>query len=99
MPGVKIRIHNVVVSVAYGGVEFDLERFAGAIYGARYDPKNFPALVYRSDEPRASFIIFPSGRVNCVGTKSMRDVKLAINNLTRKLRRVGFLLLKSDDGL
>jgi transcription initiation factor TFIID TATA-box-binding protein len=85
----KIRIHNVVVSVAYGGVEFDLERLAGAIDGARYDPENFPALVYRSDEPRASFIIFSSGRANCVGAKSMDDVRMAIKKLTRKLKKAG----------
>ena len=85
----KTEIHNVVVSVTYEGAEFNLEKLAGAIDGARYDPENFPALVYRSDEPRASFIIFSSGRANCVGAKSMRDVEFAIKKLTRKLRMSG----------
>lgn len=33
MLGVKIRIQNVVVSVAYEGVEFDLERLARTLNG------------------------------------------------------------------
>ncbi len=89
MPGVKTRIQNVVVSITYEGTEFNLEKLArrhlGA--GARYDPEIFPGLAYKS--PRASFLIFASGKVNCVGATSMKDAKLAIKNLTKKLRRSG----------
>jgi len=32
MPGVKIRINNVVVSVTYEGTKFDLEKLARTCY-------------------------------------------------------------------
>ena len=90
MPKAKIRINNVVVSVAYEGTKFDLEKLARTVDGAGYDPDLFPGAVYKSGEPPASFLIFASGKMNCVGAKSMHDVKLAIKKLTRKLRRAGF---------
>lgn len=95
MSGMKIRINNVVVSVTYEGTKFDLEKLARTIDGARYDPENFPGIVYKSKVPSASFLIFSSGKVNCVGAKSMRDVELAIKKLTEKLRRAG-VKIKSE---
>ena len=89
MPRVKIRIQNVVVSVTYEGTEFNLEKLARILDGANYDPEVFPGITYKSEEPRASFLIFTSGKMNCVGAKSMKDAKLAIKNLTKKLRRSG----------
>jgi len=95
MPGVKIRIRNVVVTVTYERTEFDLEKLARTLDGARYDPENFPGVVYKSEEPRASFLIFASGKMNCVGAKSMNDAKLAIRKLTRKLQKAG-IKVKSE---
>ncbi len=89
MPGVKTRIQNIVVSVTYEGVEFNLEKLARTLDGARYDPEVFPGIAYRSEVPRASFLIFTSGKMNCVGAKSMKDARLAIKKLTKKLRRFG----------
>ncbi len=90
MPQTKIKIQNLVLSVTYEGTEFDLERLARLLDGARYDPEIFPGVVYRYEEPRASFLIFSTGKMNCVGAKSMRDAKLAIKKLARKLRESGF---------
>jgi len=91
MPRVKTRIQNVVVSITYEGTEFNLEKLARRLDGARYDPEIFPGIAYKSPRasPRASFLIFASGKVNCVGATSMKDAKLAIKNLTKKLRRSG----------
>ncbi len=95
MPKVKTRIENVVVSVTYEGTEFDLEKLARLLDGARYDPEIFPGISYRSEEPRASFLIFSSGKMNCVGARSIGDAKLAIKKLTRKLQKSG-VKIKSE---
>ena len=87
MVGVKIQVQNIVLSVTYEGVEFNLERLAKSLDGARYDPEVFPGIAYKSEDPPASFLIFASGKMNCVGAKSMNDAKLAIKKLTRKLRK------------
>ena len=75
-----------MLSVTYEGTEFNLNKLARSLDGARYDPELFPGVVYKSEDPRASFLIFASGKMNCVGARSMADAKLAIKKLTRKIR-------------
>jgi transcription initiation factor TFIID TATA-box-binding protein len=89
MGKVKTQIQNIVVSVIYEDTVFSLEKLARSLDGARYDPEIFPGIAYKSEEPPASFLIFASGKMNCVGARSLRDAKLAINKLTRKLRKAG----------
>jgi len=86
MMGVKTKIQNIVLSVTYEGTEFNLEKLARSLGGAQYDPESFPGVVYKSEDPPASFLIFASGKMNCVGARSMNDAKLAIKKLTRKIR-------------
>jgi len=93
--GVKIKVQNIVLSVTYEGVEFNLERLARSLEGARYDPEVFPGIAYKSMDPPASFLIFASGKMNCVGARSMNDAKLAIEKLTRKLKKAG-IKIKSE---
>jgi len=87
MVGVKTQVQNIVLSVTYEGVEFNLEKLAKSLDGARYDPEVFPGIAYKSEDPPASFLIFASGKMNCVGARSMADAKLAIKKLTKKLRK------------
>ena len=95
MAGVKIQVQNIVLSVTYEGVVFNLERLTKSLEEARYDPEVFPGIAYKSEDPKASFLIFASGKMNCVGAKSMNDAKLAIQNLTRKLKKTG-IKIKSE---
>ena len=87
MVAVRTKIHNVVLSVTYGDTEFNLEKLARSLDSAHYDPERFPGVVYKSEHPRASFLIFSSGKMNCVGASSIADANQAIKNLTRKLRK------------
>lgn len=87
--GVKTQIQNIVLSVTYEGIEFNLEKLAKALDGARYDPEVFPGIAYKSEEPPASFLIFASGKMNCVGAKSMENARQAIKKLTKKLKKAG----------
>lgn len=95
MVEVKTELQNIVVSVTYEDVEFDLEKLARSLDGARYDPEVFPGIAYKSYDPQASFLIFSSGKMNCVGAKSMKNAKLAIKRLTKKLQKAG-VKIKSE---
>ena len=86
LAGVTTKIQNIVLSVTYENTEFNLEKLARSLDGAIYDPEVFPGITYKSEHPPASFLIFKSGKMNCVGTRSMNDASRAIRNLTRKLR-------------
>ena len=95
---VKTKIQNIVLSVTYEGTEFNLNKLARSLHGARYDPESFPGVIYKSEDPRASFLIFASGKMNCVGASSIADAKLAIKKLTRKIRGAG-IMVKSEPKL
>ena len=83
---VTTKIQNIVLSVTYEDTEFNLEKLARSLDGTVYNPKRFPGVVYKSEHPRASFLIFASGKMNCVGARSLSDANQAIGKLTRKLR-------------
>ena len=84
---VKTKIQNIVLSVTYEDTEFNLEKVFRSLDGTVYNPKRFPGVVYKSEYPRASFLIFASGKMNCVGARSLDDAKQAIRKLTEKLRK------------
>ena len=83
---VKTKIQNIVLSVTYPDTVFNLVKVANSLDGTTYNPKRFPGVVYKSENPRASFLIFSSGKMNCVGASSMTDANQAIKKLTGKLR-------------
>lgn len=84
----KVKINNIVVSgKLMQKVDIDL---LSQLHGAMYEPELFPALIYRLDKPKVVFLIFPSGKVVCAGSKSESEVKQAFKNLTRRLKTLTF---------
>ena len=83
----SIHIENVVVSSGIGQ-ELDLQSLAMDLAGADYDPENFPGLVYRSDNPRATTLIFRSGKLVCTGAKSIDGAETAVENVIERLEEL-----------
>jgi transcription initiation factor TFIID TATA-box-binding protein len=85
----KIEIHNMVITVQFSD-RIDLDKLASKLpSGAEYFPDNFPGVVYRMKKPRASFLIFSSGKATCTGTASEKDAKEAIDNMSKLLKDMG----------
>jgi len=91
---VKVKIQNIVCSVTYEDVVFPLEKLVRILENARYDPEVFPGIAYKSENPPASFLIFSSGKMNCVGARSLKDALLAVKKLTAKLQKAGIKIKK-----
>lgn len=51
MGKVKTQVQNIVLSVTYAGVKFDLEKLTKSLDRARYDPEVFPGIAYKSGGP------------------------------------------------
>ncbi len=79
---------NIVASASFGG-ELDLDAIAGALEGARYDPKRFPGLIYRFKDPKATVLLFATGKSVCTGASSLAAVDAAMRELTRRLEGAG----------
>ncbi len=84
----KIEIHNMVITVQFSD-RIALDKIASKLPSAEYFPDNFPGVVYRMKKPRASFLIFSSGKATCVGTASEKDAKEAIENMLKLLKDMG----------
>ncbi|KXA93534.1 hypothetical protein AKJ65_06225 [candidate division MSBL1 archaeon SCGC-AAA259E19] len=89
MVDAEYEIENIVLSGTYEDTEFDLEGLADLLENARYDPDIFPGIAYRSVNPTASFLIFASGKANCVGASRLVDAENANEKLTEELREAG----------
>jgi len=81
----SINIVNIVASATLAE-SFDLDHIHTGLDNTEYDKKKFPGLVYRIKDPKAAFLLFRSGKVNCTGTKNITDLDNAMGMLSAKLR-------------
>ena len=84
----EVKIVNLVASVDLGGL-VDLEELYASERGMGgriiYEPGQFPGLIYRMENPKASFLIFSTGKVVCAGTRKKEEVYRAVNMLHKRL--------------
>ena len=87
-PRETIELQNVVAST---GIEQELalESVAMDLRGADYDPDNFPGVVYRTEEPRATTLLFRSGKMVSTGASSVEGVHTVLDGVFADLRELG----------
>ncbi len=85
----KINIQNVVASGSIN-MKLNLNVLAMKLENTEYEPEQFPGLVYKLMEAKATFLLFSNGKIVCTGTKSEEQVNNAIEMLLDKLKAVGF---------
>lgn len=83
----KINIQNIVASGNIG-VDLNLNTLAMKLDNTEYEPEQFPGLVYKLKEAKATFLLFSNGKVVCTGTKSEENVHKALDMLVEKLKTV-----------
>lgn len=84
----EIAIRNVVVSCDTH-TKFALETLAAELPEAEYSPESFPGLVYRVATPKASNLIFSTGKIICSGTQSKEDARKAIGIALQNFKDIG----------
>ena len=71
------------------GTELDLPTIAISLEGSEYEPERFPGLIYRLKEPKTATLLFHSGKIVCTGAKSLEQVKMAIEKVTKQIEKAG----------
>ena len=94
--GVYAKTQNVVVSASIHR-DLPLEKLATKLDGAEYNPEQFPGLIYKSEIPKFSALLFSSGKIICTGTKSMKAAKEAIGAIVKKLEAIGLKVTGKPD--
>ena len=83
----KINIQNIVASGSIG-MDLNLNVLAMKLSNTEYEPEQFPGLVYKLMEAKATFLLFSNGKVVCTGTKSEAEVHTALELLIKNLKKV-----------
>jgi len=83
----EIKIQNIVASGNIGK-DLNLNILAMKLPNTEYEPEQFPGLVYKLAEAKATFLLFSNGKIVCTGTKSEKEVKDALDKLIEHLKKV-----------
>lgn len=83
----EIKIQNIVASGTVG-MDLNLNTLAMKLDNTEYEPEQFPGLVYKLAEAKATFLLFSNGKIVCTGTKSEEEVYEALDKLISNLKKV-----------
>jgi transcription initiation factor TFIID TATA-box-binding protein len=94
---IEYKISNVVATVFFNLEEkLDLLKILDKIENSKYNPEIFPGLILRIEEPKATFLIFSSGKMILTGLRDIPYAKLAVNELIVQLRKANIKLKNPD---
>jgi transcription initiation factor TFIID TATA-box-binding protein len=89
-PELDYRVNNIVATGALELVKrLDLVKIARKFKTAEYNPERFPGLIFRQENPRATFLIFSTGKMVITGLEFIQDATIAANKLKKKMRKIG----------
>jgi len=91
-----INIENVVATATIHQ-NIDLNSIVRVFPGVEYRPEQFPGLVYRLKKPKATTLIFSSGKMVCTGAKSERQARKAVMKVVDELNRNGIVILRKPE--
>ena len=74
---IHVKVVNVVASTKLDR-KLDLNRLSQILRGVQYEPEIFSGLVYRLHDPKATVIMFSTGKIVSVGTNSEETAKNSI---------------------
>jgi transcription initiation factor TFIID TATA-box-binding protein len=83
----EVKIQNIVAAGSVG-MDLNLNTLAMKLDNTEYEPEQFPGLVYKLPEKKATFLLFSNGKVVCTGTKSEEEVHVALDKLIENLKKV-----------
>jgi len=84
-----IRLQNMS-STANLGVRLDLKKIALKCRNTEFNPRRFGAVIMRLREPKATALIFASGKMCVTGVKSTHNATLACKKFAYIVERVGY---------
>jgi transcription initiation factor TFIID TATA-box-binding protein len=83
----KITVQNIVASGSIN-VNLNLNYLALELENTEYEPEQFPGLVYKLEEPNATFLLFSNGKLVCTGTKNRDQLEESMRQLDKKIKEV-----------
>jgi len=81
----KINVQNIVASGSIN-LSLNLNLLALELENTEYEPEQFPGLVYKLEEPTATFLLFSNGKLVCTGTKNKAQLEESMKQLIKNTK-------------
>jgi transcription initiation factor TFIID TATA-box-binding protein len=82
-----VTVCNTTVS-ADAGRTLDLKALAKTLENTKYNPKQFPGLIYQTEHPKTVILLFDSGKIVCNGG-TLEEIQQPLETLMKKLMMEG----------
>ena len=84
------KIENVVATVVVEITEkIDLKQIARKHAEVEYNPERFPGLVMRIEKPRATILIFSTGKMVVTGLRKAAEAPRVVEKVVKNIRKAG----------
>ena len=84
------KIENVVATVVMEISEkIDLVKIARKFEDVEYNPERFPGLVMRITDPKATFLIFSTGKMVITGLRRADQASLGVKKIVKSIKKAG----------
>ena len=84
------KIENVVATVVVEITEkIDLKQIARKHAEVEYNPERFPGLVMRIEKPRATILIFSTGKMVVTGLRKAAEAPKVVEKVVKNIRKAG----------
>jgi transcription initiation factor TFIID TATA-box-binding protein len=81
----KINVQNIVASGSIN-LDLNLNTLSLELENTEYEPEQFPGLVYKLEDPTATFLLFSNGKLVCTGTKNKEQLEESMKQLNKNVR-------------
>ena len=86
--GLDYKIENVVATVVLDIKEkIDLNILARKYDDVKYNPERFPGLVMRIMKPKATFLIFSTGKMVVTGLRRASEAKIVVDTVIKRIKK------------
>ena len=82
----KITVQNIVASGSIN-MMLNLNYLSLELENTEYEPEQFPGLVYKLEDPPATFLLFSNGKLVCTGTKNNQQLADSMDQLVKVLKQ------------
>jgi transcription initiation factor TFIID TATA-box-binding protein len=85
----EYKIENVVATAQFekANDRIDLNQIARRDAEVEYNPERFPGVIMRATKPRATYLVFSTGKMVITGLRDASEVEAAVKHAQKRIRK------------